>query len=461
MRDIAGETTALAVGDINKDNYLEIAFGVKRATSLAIAGPAVTVYTNVVCVFKYDGSLFWESGNDPNWVLSAASPVIGDIKDAHVLGSNKEVIFWGTNLDTGYPQIRVYNFTVDLLGNYTGSILAKYEVPVIAQENSLSSAAIARLDNLRNAHLVFVAQQPQGTPQRSALMVWDTGADYYHTQMDWPQFAHDAGHTSNYHYNQLDYFLKGDVDKDGDITMHDVYLAGRQASGLDAYTIEADMDNNGRITLDDITAIAYVYMKRDPAVPVAYKVAGLLKDIPAQKAAAGGLVSFKADALSGAIRPFYVFVSRPSGASINTSDGQVRWQTTSRQGGKYNIKLRAYYRLEGKTANYLYDEKDVPVTVQAVPAGNLAGVVYEKRGFGWWSWWSRYYYVPVSRADVFVSRLGVTYWATTNYSGAFTLKNLPEGAYAVTISKRGLAAQRANIFVRANTTTQQTFYLAK
>lgn len=460
-KNIAGETTALAVGDINNDDYLEIAFGIKRATIVALEGcPEVTVYTNVICILKYDGSKFWEASSDPKWILSGASPVIGDIRNADLQNSNKEIIFWGTNLDTGYPQIRVYGRLVDTYPNYVNyeNLLAKYEVPVIAQENSLSSVALTYLDSSRSAQLVFVAQQPKNTPQRSALMVWDVGPVYYHSKMAWPQFSHDAAHTSNYHYSQPDYLQKGDVNKDGDITVPvDTYLACKQARGIDAYTQVADMDNNGRITLDDITAIASVYQKRGSSF-MAHKVEGLLKDIPAQKVAAGGLLSFKVDALSGAIRPSYAFHARPQGVSIN-SDGQVRWQTTSRQGGKYNIRIAAYYVVRSEsTAGYIYDVKDIPVTVQAAPLmGNFSGVVYDrKKSFGWWSRPSL-----VRNADVFVSRVGggATYWASTNYNGVFTLKNLPEGDYSIAIYKYWMPIKRATISVQANRTTQKTFYL--
>jgi len=260
----------------------------------------------------------------------------------------------------------------------------------------------------------------------------------------------------------------GDINRDTKIDITDIVICvnalinrftQRDANGdglvnqidQDIFLQRSDIDRNGQVDLNDVAFIARVSVKADPfaleLLPINFPVSGLFRPVPNQQAKSGERVSFKVSATNLKEKAKYSLINVPSGATINQNTGEFSWQTNKQQAGSYVVKARVSYSKGNAT---IYDEQNINITVQPASTGKLAGYVFERR--------SKYSSKPLSWVYILLNGNNKNYWALSNYSGAFNIKDIPEGAYSVIAYKMGYLPQRKSVSIKANSTTDVVFY---
>jgi len=326
--------------------------------------------------------------------------------------------------------------------------IAKYEFPVSGQKDNLASVAIGHLDNSRNARLVFLNQQ-DNPALKSGMIVWDASVAYLHTAMDWPQFQHDPWRTGNYQTNIQQYILKGDINRDGDVTSTDISLCVNMVRNPPLrIPPEADMDVDGDIDFDDVIAIARVVVGAYPNQPISYPVSGALGALASQQVSAGSVLEYRIPASAlNSVKPKYSLVSAPSGVSLDNVTGRLLWRTNVNNPGLFKAQIRVAY---AKGNSEIYEDKDLKINVLPASRGNILVNVYEARR-RWWGWvWPK----TIRGADVVAyNKDNVRYLASALANGVYQFSNLAQGSYRIVVSKKGYFSTSQSTVVRGSVTS--------
>jgi len=165
---------SVAVGNVNNDPYLEIAYG-------DVSGEAFLV--------DYNGNNLIGWPLKKTYLFADGTPLIADIID----DEKKEIIvpWWSynANIETG---LHVYN----LNGTYARGF------PKLVGITSITSSIADDIDN--DGYLELIGSSRQDTiAKEQKIFVWDLDKQN-NNRIDWPMFQHDTQHTGFYTNNIID-----------------------------------------------------------------------------------------------------------------------------------------------------------------------------------------------------------------------------------------------------------------